>query len=46
MLDNDMMSGVYMTPSSSGSGKDGILLRRRAAFPLIRRTAMVSGLAK
>ena len=32
-------SGAYMTPSSWGSGKEGILFRRRAAFPLTRRTA-------
>ena len=27
-----------MSPSSSGRGKDGILFRRRAAFPLTSRT--------
>lgn len=31
--------GAYMMPSSCGSGKEGILLRRRAAFPLSRRIA-------
>ena len=30
---------VYSSPSISGAGKAGVLLRKREAFPLARRTA-------